>query len=128
MSVKIKIKVTREMIDKSQQRCAENCAIANALRDIFPNPSVTLLSMRPFAPPGWALSDERARCMGEIIIPLPTDMRAFITEFDRTEDRSRVQPREFEIEIPDNVIEHLSGVEEVYRILENHPLLSIVSS
>lgn len=117
MSIKIKIKVTRETIDKSEQKNARSCTIANTLRDIFPDPSVTLLSIYPFGSADW-----------DATIPVSLEMREFITQFDRATDKKQVKPCEFELEIPDNVIESLPGVKEVYCILENHPVLSIVNN
>lgn len=121
--MKITIKITKEIIYRSRfcsvnsatEMAAENCAIARATREIFPN--------------GYVLSDEI--CFNDLPttrIPLPESARIFISRFDAKGPKSRLkmQPFSFEIDVPAEVIEKV-GISEVYRVLSESKTLELAS-
>lgn len=109
----IKINITKEILEKSMYcrstdvGVTKNCAIAVAVRDLFPNAIVGLCSAYP--------SNE---CLPEQKMDLSRDARRFIYEFDMLSPELRIKmiPISFEIEIPDSVIDRI-GVNEVNEIL-----------
>lgn len=118
MPVKLKIKVTKEILERSKmcemdKLIYENCAIACAIKDIFPLSKVwkTYIEL-PF----------------DIRIHLPQEAIIFISAFDMFAPcmRLTMQPIEFEIEIPDTVIEKIN-IEELRPLLENHPTLELIN-
>lgn len=117
MSVKLKISVTKEILEKShncsETQVAMNCAIALAVRDIFPDACVGPIGIRPFS--------------NQIAITLPKNARQFIGQFDSStpEERMEMSPITFEIEVPDEVIE-LINIDELKPLLQNHPTLELL--
>jgi hypothetical protein len=122
MSTTLKITVTKEILEKSKMcgtklgiLMSENCAIAIAVRDIFPdacvgNPQI-LLGVLPFD-----------------VVNLPIDAIKFIERFDVSspQDRVNMEPISFEIEIPDEVIAKIN-IDELRPLLINHPTLELVN-
>lgn len=129
MPVNLKIKVTKEIIEKSMwcgfgssNDIQENCAIALAVRDIFPDAQVEKY--------GIFLKREDWQTKGtDSDIQLPPEAIEFIGEFDLYSDtpehRLLMPELEFEVEIPDKVLEEIN-IEELRPLLQNHPTLELV--
>lgn len=114
--MKIKIKVTKDILDRSKL-CGTNkliivgnCAIALAVRDIFPQAGVSAGDIYPFASNGDVYS----------MISLPLSARSFIRAFDNfsPEGRIKMKPISFEIEVPEEIINCI-GIPQVESILSN---------
>jgi hypothetical protein len=132
---KIKIKVTKEVLEQSKKcpsiingvtfvgdestTLATNCAFAIAVRDLFPNAMVGYSSIMPFE-----MADEGH--LGKSI-PLTIEMRNFIKVFDSTpqNDRVNIPEQEFELEIPDDVLELTVGKDEIDQLLKESKTLEI---
>ena len=121
---KLKIKVTKDILERSKmcgtnegETVSQNCAVALAIRDIFPLAAVDGDNIWP----NFSLADE--------LIPLPKDARVYIIEFDNTHpvERPCLPEIEFEIQIPDSVIEKIN-IEELKPLLENHPTLQLIEN
>ncbi len=122
MPVQFKIRVTKEIIEQSKQ-CGfndeveiigKNCAIANALKDIFPDVMVTGHHIYPFGIDEYEESDDPK-------IPIPEVAQNFIRVFDSLAAipnvRTRLPEFEFEISIPDEVISMID-IDETKAIFE----------
>lgn len=111
------IKITKQVLETSS-RChysiSSNCAIAVAIRELLPDAIVGLNAIIPF---GVATGD---------LIPLPDMAKDFIMDFDskQPEERRRMQPIEFEIDIPDSVIDQLQ-ISEVTTLIEESLTLEL---
>lgn len=131
MSVKLRITVTKEILERSKncgvtggnliKEMPTNCAIALAIRDIFPNAFVEIKGI---------FLDAKSYlnfyvCKADI--ELPQTAKDFIDVFDWAdpEDRIALKPISFEIEIPDSVIDQIN-IEELRPLLANHPSLQLV--
>lgn len=118
----ILIKVTKEILEKSMYcgigwgggSIIENCAIAYAVREIFPGAQVG---------DGIYLYNMNAEK-----IPIPVEAQGFIGKFDglMPGDRVKMKPISFEIEVPSEVIDQI-GIGDVYKILSESKTLELVS-
>lgn len=120
--MKIKIKVTKEILQESKMcqsdnQIGMNCAIARAVRDVFPAAWVSHFNLYPFY-----FKDD-----GITSINMPAEASLFITKFDRNDANERVNMTEvsFEIDVPDDVIDQI-GISEVHRILKESKTLELV--
>jgi hypothetical protein len=111
---KLKINVTKENILNGTKCSGSHCAIAIAIKDIFPNAWVCQKYMRTDV------------ANYKEIIYLSEEVVSFINRFDRatTEDRELINPISFEINIPDSVIEKIN-IDEIRESLINHPNLEL---
>lgn len=117
MPIHFTIAVTKDIIKKCKNCGIElniaerNCAVALALRDIFPNAYVTNYNIYPF---GIDFKKDM-----EIKIPLPVVAQQFIKLFDGFSHiphlRLLLPEFEFSVEIPDDVIEQID-IEEVREL------------
>jgi hypothetical protein len=124
MSIKMRIKVTKKILEKSRYcgfrtfPTVENCAIALAVRNIFPEATVNADSIAPFGEPRRG------------IIMLPNDAQIFMAKFDSSnwEERLSLPEMEFEIAIADNIIAQIGNgnIEEVKTIIQNSETLELV--
>src|SRR5688572_10299734 len=121
MSTILKITVTKEILEKSKD-CGYgggptpyNCAVALAVRDIFPRACVGGNFWSP------------DQCVFDSYI-LPAEAIGIINKFDLTEpdDRPNITPISFEIEIPDEVISQIN-IDEIRSLLINHQNLELVN-
>lgn len=120
--MKLRISVTEEILNRSKNcndETAFNCAIALAVRDIFPLAAVftnkiSLFNRNQFGNPF-------------IRIDLPNKAAEFIDQFDNStpEQRSEIQPISFEIDVPDEVINRIN-ISEITELLKDHPTLQII--
>jgi hypothetical protein len=104
--MKLKIKVTKDIIRKAMwckrdKDVFKNCAIALAVRDIFPDSETHAWNLYPM---GIDLITKP--------IPLPEVAQEFIKEFDDLSDRPKARlglPEiEFVIEVPDKIIDKIN--------------------
>lgn len=132
--MKLKIKVTKEILEKSKM-CGiggwkhpdalhklptQNCAISLACQEIFPQCDVsdridnTGRLVRGIDVSGWD-------------IPLPEIATDFIKKFDRLspEDRVKMQPIEFEVEVGEDVLACIN-IEEVKEALKTSKTLELI--
>jgi len=113
--MKILIKVTKEVLKRSMfcsgTSINENCAIALAVRDLFPRATVGASFIN-------SLAEQ---------IELPDSAIRFIYKFDsKTPDqRLQMHPLSFEVDVPDSVINEV-GISEAYRILSESKTLELV--
>lgn len=117
MPVKMIIKVTSEILSLSRDAwCGDGCAIELAVKSIFPDASVSAVSIFPFG--------VNALCPQ---IPLPYVAQDFIRTFDvcQPEERVELMELDFTISIPDEIIEKID-IEVLRPLLENHPTLQLV--
>lgn len=129
MSVKLKIKITKEILREtrgcSNETCAvqTNCAVAVAIRDILPEASVDgeFINVR--------IGNWRDETIEYIKILLPPKAQSFIVQFDKLakypNERENIPELEFEVNIPNKLIETIN-IEEVKQLLVNHPNLELV--
>ena len=122
MSIPFKIRITKDIIDKTKNCGAEgdidemerNCAVAFALHDIFPGVRVTNFFIFPFGVDHNADTDPK--------IPLPLIAQQFIKLFDgfRVTPNLRLLLPEFEftIDIPAEVINAIN-IDEVKELLSD---------
>lgn len=124
---KLKIKVTKDILKRSMYctndfNIATNCAIAVAVRDIFPNASVGLYCMH-------ANIFREDTDFKNPDIGLPDEATNFIKRFDRLaslpEQRLLLPELEFEVEIPDVIVDSID-IEGIKKLLQNHPTLELV--
>jgi hypothetical protein len=132
---KLKITVTKEILEKSkycgkrpygeeiEDDAPSNCAIALAVREIFPFAWVGEDEIDPFY---RTIVGFEFRPLSERI-ELPTNAKNFITRFDGTsaDDRPLLPEISFEVEIPDCVIDQIN-IDELRPLLANHPTLELV--
>jgi hypothetical protein len=122
MSIQFKISITKEIINQAKHCGTENdmyemgrnCAIALALKDIFPEVYVTNYLIFPF---GIDARDEK-----DVKIPLPVVAQQFIKLFDgfRLIPHLRLLLPEFEfaIDIPAEVINAIN-IDEIKELICN---------
>lgn len=123
--VRLKIKVTEDILDQSKYcegEIQENCAISLAIRDIFPNAQVE--------EKGIYLDKGRWRDNfhnSDPDITLPKKAVLFIREFDCLDAIRRVnmRPIEFELQIPDRIINKIN-IDELRSLLIDHPTLELM--
>lgn len=118
MAVQLKVMVTREILQQSKYcgrdregyKIGNNCAIALAVADIFPDVFVT----------GYHVFPQGAEAP-DLRIPLPLIARQFIKLFDGfylTPNLRTLLPEfEFDLEIPDEVINKID-IEELMPLIE----------
>lgn len=124
MPVQFKIVITKQILEASRLCGIENdlftigrnCAIANAMKHIFPDIFVSGYDIFPFG----AGNDDSIK---QIRLPLPVVAQHFVRLFDgfRLTPALRLLLPEFEfnIDIPDEVIA-LINIDEIRKILATH--------
>lgn len=123
--MKLKINITQDILERSkmcglikgQKSISTNCAIALAIRDIFPQSSV-----------GHDI--HVYEITGDILtIDLPEEAVNFIANFDRftSKERVKMQPFSFEIDIPQEIIDTIN-IDEVKEVLKDHKTLELIES
>jgi len=122
---KLRIRVTKEILRRSAhcegKGIAANCAIALAVRDILPRAAVSNDHIFAFYYDEQGLVDPSV----EYQIHLPKKARDFIFAFDRSNPqiRTQMQEMEFEVELPDAVIDKI-GIAEATRAIERAATLA----
>lgn len=116
-TIRLKIKVTKEVIAISRfcqgPTTSSNCAIARSVRRLFPDFQVTY--------------DDVYLGLNEHVCLLPEIARNFIINFDKLRDtpdeRLKLNPIEFEVDIPEKYFPEIS---EVHKILANCQTMELV--
>jgi len=124
--MKILIKVTKEILQRSMMcgvhdsNVSANCAFSLAMRDLFPKAhcEVSFTGID-----GYGFNSKYQ-------IQHTSEMTDFILKFDslnkHPECRLLLCPQDFEVEIPDKVIEYI-GIDQVYKILSESKTLELVT-
>lgn len=114
--IKLKIHVSKEHMEEAKYFNGEDnkkeCGIKCAIKNIFPNAKV-------FAKKIFIDGYE---------IPLPREAKEFIRGWDVSTIQLRLEmdELEFEVEVPDEVIEKIN-IDELKPFLVNHPTLELVN-
>jgi hypothetical protein len=128
MPVQFKIKITKEILERSYgcgayddvEKIGNNCAIAIALKDLFPDVFVTAHHIYPF---GIYENNEYS----DLRIAMPKIALDFIKVFDSLRSIPKVRlylPEfEFEILIPDEIISQIN-IDEVKNIVGVNSLIA----
>jgi hypothetical protein len=127
MGVSFKISITKEIIasskdcginDDETESVGKNCAIAVAVKDIFPDVFVTDHHIYP-------QGIRRMGCATDVKITLPKIAQDFVRIFDSLKGISKLRlllPEfEFEILIPDEIISQID-IDDLKAIASNNPL------
>lgn len=129
MSTKLQVRITKEILqlsaycghikeqgkymlsDDESVAVGCNCAIALAIRDIFPKAMVGPTTILPFG------EEPFSTCFSEI--DLPEEAIAFVREFDdcMPEKRRKMKACKFEVEIPDDVLDHAFQIKDDLELL-----------
>ncbi len=115
----IKVKVTKEILKRTYMcstKYNENCAVAEAVRELFPDALVGRHSIALATTPGY--------------IALPLEATRFINAFDgwwhQPDVRLTLPEFSFEIDVPNEIINSI-GIGQVYKILSESKTLEHVS-
>jgi hypothetical protein len=129
MATQFKISITNQILEKSKycsssisnsKITGENCAIANALKYLFPDVYVTGHFIYPFA------ADEQ-HIFKHFRIELPQIAKDFIRIFDSLckmpDTRTLLPEFDFEILLPDEIISEIN-IDEIKNIAEGKSILT----
>jgi hypothetical protein len=128
--MKVLIKITRDILERSA-KCREhyprNCAIALAMRELFPNCCVGAFQIRFYD----STYNNRSMVVGVGPVGyanLPDLAIKFIRAFDSAPVGYRAQLPEFsfEVDIPNEVIDSI-GIGQVYKVLSESKTLEHVN-
>ena len=133
MSVKLRITVGKAEIEAAKHcrhipgvtdvmhSVGKNCAIAKAICALFP---LSVVGAEEIYFYKTLQINEMPYCS----VPLPGNAKKFIVEFDNNTPLARLKmdPISFDIEVPDEVIETVGGVEEATKIINEAQTLEIV--
>jgi len=137
--MKIRIHVTEEVLKKTKfcgsvqstmngESITKSCAIAYAIRQLFPTAEVNYGRIYFIAPTNRNLTSDDYND-GRRCSILPFDARSFITTFDalshQPNERLNLDPFSFDIDVPSEVIDQI-GIGEAYRILSESKTLELV--
>lgn len=125
--MKLTINVTQEDIDNGECGNAGKCAIALAIRDIFPNALVGAYVITFNIEDVEKFKKEnkierllfKLGCEQGLAIQTPNIAQSFIFDFDA---KRRVEPISFDIEVPERYINSVN-IDEIKEILKDHPNL-----
>lgn len=141
--MKLEIHITKEVLEKSAMcgfypgtrqtegnNVSENCAVAIAVRDIFPDAAIGPETIHTFG----------TNCPYNMKIEMPLEARAMIMQFDNfrnstdhrynKEDaiagRKAMEPMSFVVDVPDVVIDKI-GINEVHEAVKKSKTLELVN-
>lgn len=130
--MKLEIKITKEILKRAKMcgkespfKIPTNCAIALAIREIFPNASVNRRKLF------YNKQDEETYkdCKNEDFLhsKLNDEIWSFVIQFDNKspEERVLMKPFSFEIEVPEEVINQI-GIQEAIDIINKSETLNLV--
>ena len=121
--MKLKIKVTKEIIEKakycgtvSNLHTGQNCAVALAVRDIFPKAWVTRILILPFPTIIETVWGKSVDIDVPERIVLDVQTTNFIDNFDtyKPEDRHKLPEYKFEVEVPQIIIDRIN-IEDITK-------------
>jgi hypothetical protein len=121
MATELKIKITKDILKKSMycgnMDTGKNCAIALAVRDIFPEACVGCSYIYPHHYGSDVCNPFKNQ------MPLPDEARNFIENFDNLRDspekRLEMEELEFSVKIPDSLISEID-ISSITEILKDH--------
>jgi hypothetical protein len=123
--MKLRIKITGDILKKSmlcghgEEMVLNNCAVALACREIFPDCYVDDSYLRPFG----------NRNNEELFIKLPPAARIFIRRFDslasQPELRLNLPETEFEVELPQQLVDAIN-IEDLLQVLKSSSTLELL--
>lgn len=136
MSVKMQINIDKEVLEASKncwssKNLGQNCAIGKAIYMLFGDLSWVTNNSIGIAKKGWRnknYEDLGISRSSDYLIDLPKKAVKFISEFDSNsvEQKAAMSPISFEIDVPDEVIALVGGVEEVKQILSECKTMELV--
>jgi hypothetical protein len=123
---RLKIKITKQILKDSMmcgsefdEKTPTNCAVALAVREIFPDAGIGRTLIRPF----------RSTLRRYLSIELPKDATDYIRLFDSLhktpEQRLALPEFEFEVDVSEDIISQIN-IEEVKEVLKNSKTLELV--
>lgn len=128
--MKFKLRITKDVLKKSSNcgrvggvgSITRNCAFALAFNELVPNVAVTEYNVIFYKPES---SETFAK------VPTSTPIVNFIIKFDTAlvSERLEFPEQEFDVEIPDNVINFYYGdtVKAVQKLINNPVLIPVIS-
>lgn len=128
--MKIKIKITRDILYRSQNCNSDNqkkkCAIALAIRDLWPNALVWGCGITGILPSHKRIPDNGVSVGYEI--KFDWSVTEWISMFDKLEPEERIKLPEysFDIVVPDEAIEKI-GIDQAYKVLSESKTLELVA-
>jgi len=121
--MKLKILITKEVLEATKMCSIDtphlavgyNCAIAYAIRKIFPEAWTDLFYVKN----GFGKNIQ--------LFTLPDEATQFIKEFDKAtpEDRVNMKPFDFEVELTDAALDLIS-IDEITEVLKDSTTLEVV--
>lgn len=125
--MKLQVNLTQQIIIESKNcknEPGENCAIANAIRDIFPDAMIgkdKIFFKKRLSEPFDFFFNAKDQA-----IQLPLAASIFINEFDNTNpaERVKMKPMSFEINVPDSLIDDID-ISEIQDILSHSKTLQL---
>jgi hypothetical protein len=122
--MKLKIKITKSVIDRSLncgtdgRSISQSCGIAVAIRDLFPKAAI------------WGEDWTSNTSLSCQFIKSTEDMKDFVIEFDSylgdVQKLYSLVGKEFEIDIPDEIIDEI-GISQATQIINTSESLELVS-
>lgn len=123
--MKLKINITKEVLEESKY-CGtdkgnglptkKSCAVAVAICDLLPNAQVSLAIIFGYYKPDIFLPDVAVN---------------FISAFDKLirkpEERVKMTPFSFDIEVPDEWLKDIS-IEEIHKVLADSPTMELTEA
>ncbi len=130
------INITKDVLNESKfckgvsmerDRIGQNCAIGKAIFDLFGDLSWVNSTFIGIYKTGFTSWLENPTTYPDYEIRLPLKAILFISKFDGStpKERANMKPFSFDVEIPDEVVELIGGVEEVYKILEESETMQL---
>lgn len=122
----LKIKITKELLKESRycQRKNDSCVFARAFRDFFPDAIVGYTVIYPFGIESH--NTIPVDIENQIAFATTQDIDNYIRIFDSVHDVTLLREQEFELSIPDWVIEKIN-IDEIKPLLVNHKNLELIS-
>jgi len=136
--MKLKIKITQEILEASKfcmnetysasvSRIGQNCAIGKAIYALFGDKSWVFNDKIAIFPNGFTFKPNFFYPKTDIVegehidIKLSFDITFFIEKFDKLspKERVKIKPFEFEIDVPNEVVD-LIGINQVYKVLSEN--------
>lgn len=136
--MKIKIHITKEVLresmycERGEKEVGFNCAVSVAVQKIFPLSFTSIkylffMNEEEYKREIAYRSTHETYDLGSLFTAeLPAKATMFIVEFDNSspEERERMQPMSFEIDVPEEVINRI-GLDEVKKLLSESKTMEL---
>jgi hypothetical protein len=140
--MKITIKITKEVLLRSancpmtcdddviMDKVKENCAVAVAIRDLFPKAKVFQSAINLLGDswqPGLIICGDPNHGKRIDVVALPGGATSFIKKFDDStqSERLKLKPIDFDIEVSDKFIQRYIGINEATEIINKSESMSV---